>query len=597
MRHIALPAIRRCIACALAVLCALLLALSTQTGGVVGTASAAQGEVVRGTVTADLALYEAPDGLLEPVDYLSAGFTFQALDLGDGWYAAKFDGAARYFDDASAFALYTAPDATVMRAAVVGGPLEVLLAPASGAMPCTSFANGATIQFCQFNDAWYMARLGDGTVCYIDASRVRLFAPVEEGTLVRWAGEGGARVYEAPDAQSTLLATLEAGRKLWFADFDAEWLMASMSIDGATRTVFVPKGDVVLEEPVVPEPEPDPQPEPAPDPGAATWVIATVAAEGKQSPSWDSATLVTFRKGAVLNALPVDGGWYLVVFEGETMYLSEDVVDAIPSSSYAVYDRFYDVSLAEAVRIENNGSWIVGNDVGNKATEADLATYMDPANFPQGTSGFFQFLVLTQPLGVSVATLDAQLAGKGVLEGQGRAFHDAAYAYGINEAYLVSHALHETGNGWSQLAQGVWYDPATETASVEKRSDSDVLVYNVYGIGAVDSNPLNGGAKYAYDRKWFTVYDAVYGGAQLIGRTYLYSDDQAGFGYASTLSGQNTLYKMLFHPEWVEVYREKPWHQYATDVAWANAQTYYYTTMLADYDNYSLVFEVPSYAA
>ena len=53
---------------------------------------------------------------------------------------------------------------------------------------------------------------------------------------------------------------------------------------------------------------------------------------------------------------------------------------------------------------------------------------------------------------------------------------------------------------------------------------------------------------------------------------------------------------MLYHPEWVETYREKPWHEYATDVAWANAQTYYITQMLADYDYYTLTFEVPVYA-
>ena len=46
------------------------------------------------------------------------------------------------------------------------------------------------------------------------------------------------------------------------------------------------------------------------------------------------------------------------------------------------------------------------------------------------------------------------LEGKGVLEGQGASFSQAAKKYGINEIYLISHALIETGNGTSDLAKG-----------------------------------------------------------------------------------------------------------------------------------------------
>lgn len=571
-------------------------------------ASAAPGEVVKGTALADIPLYAQQDASSGQVGSVAAATTLQALDLGDGWFAAGFGGETRYFNlDEANFARYTAADSSVMRGAVVGGALDVLAVPAAGGAASETFANGATIQFCGFNDAYYMARLSDGSICYIDAARVRLYAPVESGTLVRWAGAGGARVFEAPDASSAVLATFEAGRQLAFADFDGEWLMASMTVDGAARTVFVPKSDVATEPPA------DPEPEPEPAPSETEWIIASVPASGMAEPSWDSAQLESFRKGAVLTGLPTGDGWYLVVYDGQSMYLSSDQVRVIPSSSYAISERSYGVSLAEAVSLQNDGSWIVGNSASNRADAEDLLTYMDPANFPAGTSGFFQFLVLTQPLGVSVDTLNAQLAGKGSLDGQGQAFHDACYAYAINEAYLVAQALHETGNGWSTLAQGVWYVPEQEGADgavvegsgkaytsldgvPEALKGSATRVYNVYGIGAVDADPLNGGARYAYEHGWTTVYDAVYGGARFIGRTYFASDAELGYGYASTLSGQNTLYKMLYHPEWVETYREKPWHEYATDVAWANAQTYYITQMLADYDYYTLTFEVPVYA-
>ncbi|MEJ7545750.1 glucosaminidase domain-containing protein, partial [Staphylococcus hominis] len=55
---------------------------------------------------------------------------------------------------------------------------------------------------------------------------------------------------------------------------------------------------------------------------------------------------------------------------------------------------------------------------------------------------------------ISSADLDKLLVGKGILEGQGEAFSEAAKAYNINEVYLISHALLETGNGTSKLANG-----------------------------------------------------------------------------------------------------------------------------------------------
>ncbi len=584
----------RFVAAALCVLLAVVVALSIA-AVLPRTAVAAQGDLVRGTALADVPYYTDADSSLEPVGYIAAASTIQAAEWGDGWYAALDNGEVRYFqlsDDN--FAVYTATDTGVIRAVVVGGGLSVLNVPSSQTgVALASFTNGTTVQFCVFNDSYYMARLSDGSICYIDASYVRVYNPTESGTLTRWAGENGVRVFEAPDTSSAQLASFEAGTRLYFADFDSEWLMASMSVDGVQRTVFVPKTDVVSEDPASSGSDAD---------SAQTeWIITTAQVTAKAEPSSDAASATTFRKGAVLTGLSTGDGWYCVVYDGETMYLSSDQVKVISSSSYTITERTYNVSLAAAVSIQNDGSWVVGNS-SNLATADDLTLYMDPDNFPAGTSGFFQFLVLTQPIGVSVDTLNSQLAGKGTLEGQGQAFHDAAYAYGINEAYLVAQALHETGNGLSSLAQGVYYVPSTETAYTsydavpENVRDEATLVYNVFGIGAVDSNPLNGGAQYAYEHGWTSVYAAIYGGAQFIGRTYFASDAELGYGYASTLSGQNTLYKMLYHPEWVETYGTKPWHEYATDVAWANAQTYYITQLLADYDNYSLVFEVPNYA-
>ena len=110
-------------------------------------AHAEQGDIVRGTVTADLPLYAEQDASGEPVEWLSPGLTLQALDMGDGWYGAKFDGVNLFFNAIDAFAFYTASTSDVMRGAVVAGALDVLYAPSEWAEACDTFGNGATVQF------------------------------------------------------------------------------------------------------------------------------------------------------------------------------------------------------------------------------------------------------------------------------------------------------------------------------------------------------------------------------------------------------------------------------------------------------------------
>ena len=66
----------------------------------------------------------------------------------------------------------------------------------------------------------------------------------------------------------------------------------------------------------------------------------------------------------------------------------------------------------------------------------------------------YQFLILSENFGVSSEDLDEELLGKGILEGLGQAFLDASIEYNINEIYLLSHALHETGHGTSSLSTG-----------------------------------------------------------------------------------------------------------------------------------------------
>ena len=78
----------------------------------------------------------------------------------------------------------------------------------------------------------------------------------------------------------------------------------------------------------------------------------------------------------------------------------------------------------------------------------------------------------------------------------------------------------------------------------------------MYGIGAYDGNANLWGAQLAYANKWFTVEDAIVGGAKWISLNYI--------NRAS--SPQNTLFRMRWN------FTENMGHQYATDIQWAYKQ-------------------------
>ncbi|SGW39174.1 autolysin [Staphylococcus argenteus] len=175
----------------------------------------------------------------------------------------------------------------------------------------------------------------------------------------------------------------------------------------------------------------------------------------------------------------------------------------------------------------------------------DVKHAMDTKRLAQDPALKYQFLRLDQPQNISVDKINQFLKGKGVLENQGAAFNKAAQMYGINEVYLISHALLETGNGTSQLAKGA------DVVNNKVVTNAATKFHNVFGIAAYDNDPLREGIKYAKQSGWDTVSKAIIGGAKFIGNSYV-------------KAGQNTLYKMRWNPA------HPGTHQYATDVDWAN---------------------------
>lgn len=208
------------------------------------------------------------------------------------------------------------------------------------------------------------------------------------------------------------------------------------------------------------------------------------------------------------------------------------------------------------------------------AKTEDVAYYVNPANFSADSAEYYQFLLLSKNTGASADELNRKiLAGKGILEGKGQAFVEASLTNQINELYLISHALLETGNGTSELATGVLVD-SVDGVPVEPK-----VVYNMFGIQARDVDPIRLGAEYAYQNGWFTPEAAIIGGAKFIGEKYIHNPTYQ----------QDTIYEMRWNPN-------KPGtHQYATDIGWAAKQV---TNLKKMYDSlswYTLHFDVPVY--
>ena len=185
----------------------------------------------------------------------------------------------------------------------------------------------------------------------------------------------------------------------------------------------------------------------------------------------------------------------------------------------------------------------------------------------------FQFLVLSGSAGVTAQDLNGILQGKGILQNTGQAFIEAGKKNNINEIYLVSHALLETGNGGSRLATGILVDQVDGVA-VEPR-----VVYNMFGIGAHDRDPIRLGSEYAYKQGWFTPQKSIIDGAHWISAMYVNNPTYR----------QDTLYKMRWNPQTPGI------HQYATDIGWAAKQTYRIKQLYDQCKTYTLRFDIPSY--
>ncbi|SCI70978.1 Beta-N-acetylglucosaminidase precursor [uncultured Clostridium sp.] len=244
-----------------------------------------------------------------------------------------------------------------------------------------------------------------------------------------------------------------------------------------------------------------------------------------------------------------------------------------------------------------------------KATESDIKYYMDYNNF-KNSKDIYQFLKIDTYRNMKdTNTINNYLKSvlkdyeNNPLKNQGEGFVEAARKYNIDPIYLIAHTFLETGYGSSNLAKGyevildennnaIYYDKIIDgkTYKFVKIKDKNtpegtktIKVYNFFGIGAIDSAPVDGGVTTAYKNGWTSPRLGIEGAAKWISEGYIHRPK----------FNQNTLYDM----RWYYSYENGNWHQYATDINWAKSISglMYKMEHLYDLQKVNMTYKIPEY--
>ncbi|WKA54027.1 SH3 domain-containing protein [Planococcus shixiaomingii] len=430
-----------------------------------------------------------------------------------------------------------------------------------------TYNEGTVLKYKTFSENWYEATVrikGKAVKGYIHTSHVE--NALDTQTALKGIGlQSPTIIYSRASANSKPLKTYAQGSVLNFKTLTSKWYETSVYVNGKKTTGFIYTSHIE-------------------GLSAASEAIKGVALKNPTNvyalASKNAKVLKTYSKPDQLELKTFSPNWLSM-----KVYVSGKQITAYVHNADVSKDRIlttttpYQTDFKKVVDIQMNlsappqvsgktGGWM-------NASRQQVEYYANPANFKKNTTSYYQFLVLSQPAGLHAKEVNQKiLYDHGILTGKAQSFIDAGKKYNVNEAYLISHALLETGNGRSQLASGI---PVDDTGKIVSAKDASYTVYNMYGIGATDKCPQSCGAKRAFDEGWFTPEKAIVGGAEFI-QDYI-------------IHGQDTLYKMRWNPA-------KPGnHQYATDIGWSIKQTARIEQLYKLVDNFVLIYDVPKYAS
>ncbi len=253
--------------------------------------------------------------------------------------------------------------------------------------------------------------------------------------------------------------------------------------------------------------------------------------KAKYTKSKKSVILVPFKQ--VVKALGIN---YLWDNDMSVAQLSKPVLNFIGKKIFTKYNY----TLANYAAIQRS-----------RVPRASLKEFKRLINYKKDTSYGFQYLRLDKFRPVDPVKFKSlfnyyiknacdnvrKSASYSVLYNKADVFVAAAKKYKIDPMYFVSQTFLETGHGTSSLARG----------HKAKKGGKTVTVYNLYGIGANDSNPMGGGISYALSKGWTSIDKAIYGAAEFVSSNYFKRRPK-----------QNTIFKFRYNPSNLS-------HQYATD--------------------------------
>ncbi|MFK3832884.1 N-acetylglucosaminidase [Staphylococcus saprophyticus] len=247
------------------------------------------------------------------------------------------------------------------------------------------------------------------------------------------------------------------------------------------------------------------------------------------------------KKGSILSIiglLVILGVAAIIVFSmiSDQIFFKEvdeqEKVDNLKVTLDKASKKQIDNYTSQQVSSKDNKTW-------RDASSTEIKAAMDSSKFIESDMQKYQFLELDKYQGIDHNRIKRMLIDNPTLLKHSDEFIKAAKDKHVNEVYLISHALLETGSAKSELSSGVEIDGKK--------------YYNFFGVGALDEDPIKTGSEYAKKHGWDTPQKAISGGANFIHGHFLSNKDQ------------NTLYSMRWNP------KNPGEHQYATDIKWAES--------------------------
>ncbi|MCO7176378.1 SH3 domain-containing protein [Sporolactobacillus kofuensis] len=525
-----------------------------------------------GTTTDNLNVRQGASTSTKVLTTLKKGSSVEVVGTSGSWLKIKYNGGTAYVSGSyvkkagSSSTGTGSSNAPVLYTGTTTDNLNVRQGSSTSTKVLTTLKKGSSVEVVGTSGNWLKIKYNGGTA-YVSESYVKKAGSSSTGTgssnapvLYTGTTTDNLNVRQGSSTAAKVLTTLKKGSSVEVVGTSGSWL--KINYNGGTAYV---SGSYVSK------------------PGSEGTTDGNSDSSSGSSSETKKMGLITtgvnFRQGAgtsyqtygVLNAgtlveilADAPEGWVKVSYNGKDgyiygQYVKDETTTTIKEGNAAYVTTKYPISFGQALAKEQkvNGS-------------SSLAYYLNPKNFTKSSIEYYQFLQISSLANLSLNDVNAMLSGKGILSGQGAAFIQAAKDYKVNEVYLVSHALLETGNGVSILANGQNYN--------------GVKVYNMFGIGAYDGSANKSGAAYAYKHGWTSPAKAIEGGAEWIAANYIYNSTYR----------QDTLYKMRWNPD--ALIMGSAAHQYATDVGWAVKQTQNFEKMYAILSKYNLVFDVPEYA-